>query len=376
MKKRLCFSILCSSLFLIACGSSAPVEENAPVVNNTPDVIVDETLTLPNTPRTVTPPEREPDIAPRSAFDDAITAAAAAIVAKLDPGSIVAVLNFSFADTDVAEDRIERLSGYVIDGIIDIIANSSKITVVERQSLEARMQELDFHYSGVVSDESAQSIANVLGAQYVSSGSLSNMGDTFMFQIKTIGVESTAVLASYRAEVSKTDSRIQTIIGTHIYKVGDVGPAHGIIFFDKGNFSNGWRYLEAAPVEAEFEATWGAYGKTVSGTGTTVGSGKRNTQVIVEQLDKLGESGNAAQMCASLSFDNYNDWFLPSRDELDLLYNNLKAKGLGDFEDSVYFSSSQYSSGKTAWVKVFKDGSQGNQYDGDHSFRVRPIRAF
>ena len=31
------------------------------------------------------------------------------------------------------------------------------------------------------------------------------------------------------------------------YKIGDVGPAGGYIFFDKGYYSDGWRYLEAAP---------------------------------------------------------------------------------------------------------------------------------
>jgi hypothetical protein len=95
------------------------------------------------------------------------------------------------------------------------------------------------------------------------------------------------------------------------YKVGDFGPAGGIVFYDKGTFSNGWRYLEAAPVETEVTAQWGAYGKDVAGTGTAVGSGKRNTQLIVDQLRALGENGMAAQLCASLDFDGYKDWFLP-----------------------------------------------------------------
>ena len=33
------------------------------------------------------------------------------------------------------------------------------------------------------------------------------------------------------------------------YKVGDEGPAGGIIFYDKGEYSDGWRYLEAAPAD-------------------------------------------------------------------------------------------------------------------------------
>jgi hypothetical protein len=37
-----------------------------------------------------------------------------------------------------------------------------------------------------------------------------------------------------------------------VYKVGDFGPGGGWIFYDKGKISNGWRYLEAAPVDMEF----------------------------------------------------------------------------------------------------------------------------
>jgi hypothetical protein len=40
------------------------------------------------------------------------------------------------------------------------------------------------------------------------------------------------------------------------YKIGDTGPAGGFIFYDKGYNSGGWRYLEAAPVEAEFQTVW------------------------------------------------------------------------------------------------------------------------
>ncbi|GHV22440.1 hypothetical protein FACS189494_09290 [Spirochaetia bacterium] len=163
-----------------------------------------------------------------------------------------------------------------------------------------------------------------------------------------------------------------------VYKIGDFGPAGGIVFYDKGVFSAGWRYLEAAPAETEFTAQWGAYGKDVSGTSGAIGSGKRNTQVIVDRLRQLNETGRAAQLCATLDFDGFKDWFLPSKDELNLMYTNLKAEGLGGFQNEWYWSSSE---GKTsgAWGQHFGGGRQGSDdfnYGKGTTLCVRAVRAF
>jgi hypothetical protein len=95
-----------------------------------------------------------------------------------------------------------------------------------------------------------------------------------------------------------------------MYKIRDRGPAGGYVFYDKGNASDGWQYLEAAPVETEFKADWGGYkvletkdkhGQnqieyiSVENTDTVVGSGKYNTELIVKRLQELGETERAAQ---------------------------------------------------------------------------------
>jgi hypothetical protein len=167
------------------------------------------------------------------------------------------------------------------------------------------------------------------------------------------------------------------------YKVGDTGPAGGIVFYDKGYFYHGWRYLEAAPAETEFTAMWGLFSISVTGLSAEIGSGRKNTLLIADRLKESGEKRRAAQICLNLKYGGYKDWFLPSRDELDLIYNNLVQNGLGDFktirdrENSthVYWSSSQ---NKTIPIyQLFTTGEQVDWASGSSSkFSVRAVRAF
>jgi len=157
------------------------------------------------------------------------------------------------------------------------------------------------------------------------------------------------------------------------YKIGDTGPAGGIVFYDKGFASDGWQYLEAASADTEFDAGWGRNETNVAGTETTVGSGRRNTRLIVVTS---GTNESAARLCTNLNINGYKDWFLPSIDELDLMYKNLKQKGLGGFKDGFYWSSSQDASNyQLALTRLFSDGKQYIGYK-DYDNKVRAVRAF
>jgi len=169
-------------------------------------------------------------------------------------------------------------------------------------------------------------------------------------------------------------ARPETPAPNKTYKVGDIGPAGGIIFYDRGFVSDGWRYLEAAPAGTDFTAQLKASGKDVADIGTTVGSGKRNTQRIVYRLKILGENNCATQICVGMNINGYTDWFLPSKDELDLIYKNLKQKGLGGFSNEWYWSSSLVNN--SAWSQRFNDGSQLNRASRSTMYLVRAVRAF
>jgi len=91
------------------------------------------------------------------------------------------------------------------------------------------------------------------------------------------------------------------------YKVGDTGPAGGLIFYDKGDNSDGWQYLEAAPVDFEFKANW----------------------------------NSAKDMVRLLNINGFTGWRLPTRDELSFMFLNLKQKDLGGFNNDFYWSSTE-----------------------------------
>jgi hypothetical protein len=147
----------------------------------------------------------------------------------------------------------------------------------------------------------------------------------------------------------------------------------GIVFYDKGYYSDGWRYMEVAPAHIIGYAPWAWWGD-FAGTQTGIGTGKRNTDLIVASQGGPSATGTAAQICAALTINGYNDWFLPSRDELNLMYQNLHRLGLGGFVNDWYWSSSLRDH-REAWRQDFSDGRQ-SQRDQHTGCYVRAVRFF
>ncbi|MDR1787527.1 MAG: DUF1566 domain-containing protein [Treponema sp.] len=174
-----------------------------------------------------------------------------------------------------------------------------------------------------------------------------------------------------------------TVYAKWDFSLGDDGPAGGLIFYvaPYGFWNNGveCHYFEAAPADLEGAPgdlegayAWGGSGTTCGVTGTAIGGGGYNTaRLTVTGHNHLHP---AAQACADYEAGGYDDWFLPSKDELALMYTNLKAQGLGGFSSTYYWSSSEYLS-VNAWYQNFANGSQyGSAKFNTHS--VRAARAF
>lgn len=149
-------------------------------------------------------------------------------------------------------------------------------------------------------------------------------------------------------------------------KIGDLY-AGGIAFYLDGKGGG----LVCAENDQSSSAEWGCEGTTMGRTDTSIGTGAANTADIVAGCS---EAGIAAKICNDLVLNGYSDWFLPSKDELNLMYQNLHLNGIGGFADYGYWSSSEGSS-VTAWGQSFDNGNQ-HGYSKITKARVRAVRAF
>ncbi len=140
----------------------------------------------------------------------------------------------------------------------------------------------------------------------------------------------------------------------------------GIIFYIDGTGLHG---LISSTTDQSTGAAWGCFGTEIAGISTAIGTGQSNTTAIV---NGCSEAGIAARICNDLVLNGYEDWFLPSKDELNLMYQQRTV--IGNFTSGCYWSSSQYYS-VWAWYQYFGLGGQDNTYK-NYQYCVRAIRAF
>ena len=167
----------------------------------------------------------------------------------------------------------------------------------------------------------------------------------------------------------------------YIYEAGDIGyvpgEVHGLI---------------AATTDQSSAIAWITGGNTRTtengGTSSAIGTGQANTTAMMSQT---GYIGGAAKVCTDYTIDEngvtYDDWFLPSKDELNLMWSNLAdpdgngqntgpadPNNIGNFAQQPYWSSKEFNN-VFARIQLFDDGSQ-NVTNKANTVNVRAVRAF
>jgi len=183
---------------------------------------------------------------------------------------------------------------------------------------------------------------------------------------QTLSITSTSTLTGSPISVTAT-AEYKPVIGD--FKYG------GVIFYIDETEKHG---LVCAVTDQSSGAEWGCDGTTTGATGTAIGTGAQNTLDI---LAGCGTDDIAADLCADLTLNSFDDWFLPSKDELNEMYQNkaainttATANSGSVFADDIYVSSTE---GLSTAVKI-QNMETGEQNSGfkDDPFRVRAVREF
>ena len=124
----------------------------------------------------------------------------------------------------------------------------------------------------------------------------------------------------------------------HPYTIGQ-SYGGGIIFYIDASWQHG---LICAPNDQVRGIAWQLEPLTVTNVKeTAMGKGITNTTSLVSIL---GQGDYAAKLCDDLVLSGYSDWYLPSKDELNIMYSNLASLSIGNFDVGMghyYWSSSE-----------------------------------
>ncbi|MBP5706725.1 MAG: hypothetical protein J6W76_05535 [Spirochaetales bacterium] len=187
-----------------------------------------------------------------------------------------------------------------------------------------------------------------------------------------------------------------TLVSCEQYKIGEKGLGGGTIFYiSKAGFT-----LKGSPEVYHYMECSGILSKSVSwcsqqayslcceiDTAEDIGSGKANTETILggnHSGGELNENNCAAMVCHNYSTETTKagDWWLPSKDELGLIYTNIAARGLlanisPESSDSGWFWSS--STDHEAAHRVLGIGMSSGKFDSGNKndqIAVIAVRAF
>ena len=299
------------------------------------------------------------------------------------------------------------------------IAGTGKFKVVDRSNVDKIREQHKFQNSEWSNDEKVAKLGEALNANIVVTGQLMPFKDKIVVSFRMVDVNTMEIVSSASTKVNdiseffdvipdivkKLTGEIESISTSSsskttpaynknkTYNVGDDGPGGGIIFYhSEAGFDvyepdgsvKKCHYLEVSKFDLG-KISWCSrkYGVDCCNitTLTSVGAGRINTFKIIKGYHSGGTL--TKENCAALACHSYStattkagDWFLPSKDELNLLYQNLGKRVLlsNTTNDNWYWSSSQ-TNNDYSWYQSFSDGSQNS--NGKYgTFSVRAVRAF
>ena len=294
------------------------------------------------------------------------------------------------------------LAGVTVGGGVGVFAASSTKTVTVCANRKTNV--LRYAKNGKCAKTETKVVLNQTGADGIA-GATGAKGDAGATGIAgAAGVNATLAIR----QQSVCDGTDADTTANEVCKIGMSGPGGGIIFFvDYNDEYATYDYLEAALTDAVYAvgAATGVWATTVSKCGATAPQatscqtatiytetgaaltairglhrglfgGKAATTAIVARHDAGTVAKNlyAAGVADEYVANGKSDWWLPSRNELAKMQENLNEKGDGGFASGAYWSSSEHTD-SPAWYQAFDYGEMSTTSKAAPA-HVRPVRAF
>jgi len=152
-------------------------------------------------------------------------------------------------------------------------------------------------------------------------------------------------------------------------KVGDRYQGGIVVFLEEGG-QHGLIAAENDLYDAGYTFVWGSELEFLGATSEDDGRG--NTELMKESAT----SNSAAYLFIDLNLNGYDDWFIPAKNQLQIIKENAHLIGNfpGDSDDAKYWSSTELSTDRAYGLNMI--ALMGTNIPKNYGYRIRPMREF
>ncbi len=155
------------------------------------------------------------------------------------------------------------------------------------------------------------------------------------------------------------------------YEIGSAGPGMGIVYYDKGYYSDGWRYKEVAIPE------WVGNRKRLPII-EAEGSEPRKALFQIDEDTKTisKQPKTAAELCEAFRTETANDWYLPEREDLEQIRGAVYKENSEKIPSGMYWTATSFDEKYNYNEGLFQSGGIEGLAEKTESYFILPVRRF
>ena len=227
-------------------------------------------------------------------LDQAVQTSAKAVETGLPKGAKTAVLTFTA--------KSQAFSEYIIDELATALAASKNLQVIDRQHTDAIRKEFNIQFSGDVSDDEIKRVGRQLGAQYVVTGSLVDIGNAYRFRVVAINIETAVRQESSSLNININDPQVTFLLTGQRTTPPPVNPS-----------PSGFNERGRATMEMGGSGLYAAHARLPINSKAYITNASNGRQIEVTIINRIPAS---SIRIADLSFDAFRALELGPKDDI------------------------------------------------------------